>query len=158
MAQGTTDDQRTEQQAEQRQRFDDEEARRKAMFGGVSERVLAQSMTAFADELGRSDRWVGDAPVVEPRPSGSGIRSIGEFTVPGSVDGETRNVRMNVELYPTTGERFIAYLQIGDKVERKTFDAAGFESETDRDAADSGLRAWLDSQFDKLVRRRTGRF
>ncbi|MGC1274132.1 MAG: hypothetical protein WBC44_10530 [Planctomycetaceae bacterium] len=158
MVQGNASDQVTEQQAEQRQRFEDEDARRKELFDGVSERVLGPSMSGFADELGRSERWVGDTPEIEPRPSGSGVRSMGEFTVPGSVEGETRNVRMNIELFPTTGQRFIAYLQIGDKVERKTFDASGFETEEDRETADAGLRAWLEAQFDKLVRRRTGRF
>ncbi|HEX6983840.1 MAG TPA: hypothetical protein VF170_00625 [Planctomycetaceae bacterium] len=148
----------TERQAEQRQRFEDEDARRRELFDGVAERILSPTMTAFAEELGRTGRWVGDAPVTEPRPSGSGIRSAGEFTVPGSVEGETRNVRMSVELYPTSGERFIAYIQVGDKVERKTFDAADFESDDARESADAGLRGWLEGQFDKLVRRRGGRF
>ena len=148
----------SERQEEQRQRFAAEDARRKELFDGIAERVLGPAMNEFAEELGRNDRWVGDAPEVETRPSGSGVRSVGEFTVPGSVDGETRNIRMNVELYPTTGERFITHLQIGDKVERKTFDSPGFESDDDREAADAGFRDWLNAQFDKLVRRRTGRF
>jgi len=157
MAQGNAGGQLTERQAEQRQKFADEDDRRRSMFDAVSERVLGPAMNEFADELGRTDRWVGEAPEIEPRPSGSGIRSTGEFKIPGSVDGETRNVRMNVECFPTSGERFITFLQIGDKVERKTFDAAAFTGD-DSDAADEALRAWLEAQFDRLVRRRPARF
>jgi hypothetical protein len=157
MAQANASGQLTERQEAQRQKFEDEDVRRKSMFDAVSDRVLGPAMNGFAEELGRGDRWVGDAPEIEARPSGSGIRSSGEFKVPGSVDGETRNVRMTVELFPTTGERFITYLQIGDKVERKTFEATGFTAD-DSDAADESLRAWLEAQFDKLVRRRPARY
>lgn len=145
---------RLEELAEQRRKSDIESARWKAIFDGVDERVIAPSMTAFADELGRAGRWVDEAPATEVRLSGSGIRNGGKFTVPGSVEGETRKVRINLEVFPTTGERFIVHLEVGDKTERKTFDVAGFESEEGREAADAGLKTWLEAQFDKLVRRR----
>lgn len=139
---------------EQRRKSDLEATRWKELFEGIDARVLSDSMGAFADELGRAGRWVGQPPTTEVRPSGSGIRSMGQFRVPGSVEGETRPVRLNAELFPTAGEKFIVHLEIGDRTERKTFEAAGFESDEERDAADAALRAWLEAQFEKLVRRR----
>lgn len=145
---------RLEELAEQRRKSDIESARWKALFDGIDERVLSAAVGGFADELGRAGRWVDEPPKTEVRLSGSGIRTGGRFTVPGSVEGETRKVRMNVELFPTPGEKFIVHLEVGDKTERKTFEAAGFESEDGQEAADAGLRTWLESQFDKLVRKR----
>jgi len=147
-------DERRQELAEQRRKSDAEALRWKGLFDGIDERVLTSSMTAFADELARAGRWVDEMPTTEVRLSGSGIRSGGKFTVPGSVEGETRKVRVNLEVFPTTGERFIVHIEVGDKTERKTFEAAGFESEEGREAADAGLKAWLEAQFDKLVRRR----
>ena len=145
---------RLEELAEQRRKSDVEAARWKALFDGIDERVLSASMTAFADELARNDRWVDELPATEARLSGSGIRTGGKFTVPGSVEGETRKVRINLEVFPSPGEKFIVHIEVGDKTERKAFEAAGFESEETREAADAGLKAWLEAQFDKLVRRR----
>lgn len=146
--------QRLEELAEQRRKSDAEALRWKGLFDGVDERVLTAAMTAFADELGRNGRWVDEPPRTEVRLSGSGVRSGGKFTVPGSVEGETRKVRINVELFPTQGDKFIVHLEVGDKTERKAFEAAGFESDETREASDAALRTWLDAQFDKLVRRR----
>ncbi len=145
---------RIEELAEQRRKSDIEAARWKAIFDGIDERVLSASMSAFADELARADRWVEAPPATEARLSGSGIRTGGKFTVPGSVEGETRKVRVNLEVFPTPGEKFIIHIEVGDKTERKTFEAAGFEGEETQAAADAGMRAWLEAQYDKLVRRR----
>ena len=140
--------------AEQRKRHDADAERWRELFEAVGERVLTPSMTEIADELARTDRWVDAPPTTEARLSGSGVKSSGQFRVPGSVEGETRPVTMTVELFPTTGDRFIAHLDVGGKVERHTFEAADFRSDETRDQADARFRAWLNSQFDKHIRRR----
>lgn len=139
--------------AEQTRRHDEEAAQWKDVFDTVDERVLSPKMAEIADELSQTDRWAGRPPRTQPRLSGSGVKSAGRFKVAaGGEDGATRPVDLSVELYPTTNRRFIAHIDVGGKVERKTFEADEFES--DPEQSDARFRSWLDSQFDKHIRRK----
>ena len=138
--------------AEQTRRYEQEAAEWQEFFRGVDERVLTPVMAALADELSQSGRWAGRQPKTEPRLSGSGVKTTGQFKIAGGEEGQSRPMDASVELYPTTNRRFIAYVDVGGKVERKTFEVSEFES--DPEQSDERLRSWLNGQFDRHIRRK----
>lgn len=140
--------------AEQAKRHEEEAVEWKAVFDGLDERVLSPKMAELANELTEAGRWADKPPRTEPRLSGSGVKSAGRFSVamPGSEEGSTRPVDVSVELFPTTNRRFIAYLDVGGKVERKTFEVSDFEE--NQDESDERFKAWLNAQFDKHIRKK----
>lgn len=138
--------------AEQAKKHEEDSAQWQEIFQAIDKRVLTPSMHALAEELGQSGKWVGKAPKTETRLSGTGVKSAGQFEVPGTVEGGSRPVDVSVELFPTTNRRFIAYVDVGGKVERKTFELSDFEE--NQDESDARLRGWLGSQFDKHIRKK----
>ena len=143
---------RQAQIAEQAKKHEEDAAQWQEIFEAIDERVLTPVMSEVADELGENGKWVGGRPKTATRLSGTGIKSAGQFEVPGTVEGGTRPVDVSVELFPTTNRRFVAYLDVGGKVERRTFALADFDE--NRDESDAALRSWLGSQFDKHVRKK----
>lgn len=140
--------------AEQVKRHEMEAEEWKAIFDGLDERLLSPMMGELAKELAETDRWVSRPPRTETRLSGSGVKSSGQFKVPagGATEDATRPMDVSVELFPTTNRRFIAYLDVGGKVERKTFEVSDFEE--NQAESDDRFRAWLNVQFDKHIRRK----
>lgn len=140
--------------AEQVRRHEIEAEEWKAIFDGLDGRVLSPMMAQLAKELAESDRWGNRPPRTEPRLSGSGVKSSGQFKVPagGPAEESTRPMDVSVELFPTTNQRFIAYLDVGGKVERKTFEVSDFEE--NQDESDERFKAWLNAQFDKHIRKK----
>ena len=134
--------------AEQARQHEEEAERWNALFEGLDERVLTPKMTAIADELSDAGKWMGDTPTSETRLSGTGIKSAGQFQ--GVIDGRERPVDLDVELFPSSNGRFIAYMEVGGRVERETYEADEFQGETDEQ--DERLRKWLDTQFERHVR------
>ena len=138
--------------AEQAKRHEEEAAEWNEVFQAVDERVLSPMMTGIADELTGNGKWLNGPPRTAPRPSGSGVKSAGRFEAPVGTEGGVRPVDVSVELYPTTNRRFIAYLDVGGKIERQVFAVEEFESAPDE--SDERLRTWLSRQFDKHIRQK----
>jgi hypothetical protein len=145
-------EERQAQIAEQAKKHEEDAAQWHEIFGSLDERVLTPVMAEVAAELGETGKWVGSKPKTATRLSGTGIKSAGQFEVPGTVEGGTRPVDVSVELFPTTNRRFIAYVDVGGKVERKTFELSEFDE--NQVESDQRLRSWLGTQFDKHVRKK----
>ena len=138
--------------AEQAKRHEEDAANWQEVFQTVDERVLSPMMTEIADELSGSGKWLNGPPRTQPRLSGSGVKSAGRFEAPVGTEGGSRPVDVSVELYPTTNRRFIAYVDVGGKIERQTFSVE--ELETSPEETDERLRTWLGRQFDRHIRQK----
>ena len=134
--------------AEQARRHEEEAERWNSLFEGIDERVLTPKMTAISSELSDAGKWIDNVPKSETRMSGTGIKSSGQFQ--GIVDGRERPVDFSVELYPSTNGRFIAYMDVGGRVERQTYEADEFQEDPEEN--EERLRKWLETQFERHVR------
>lgn len=154
MARGATvnldelSDDRQAEIAEQARQNEEEAARWNTLFEALDERVLSPKMSEIAGELAEAGKWIDNTPKSETRLSGTGVKSTGQFQ--GIVDGRDRPLDISVELFPSSNGRFIAYMDVGGRVEREFYHAEDFQSEPDEN--DDRLRKWLDSQFERHVR------